>query len=191
MHTGLPNPGLRRCIKKYAHRWVNSNLPIIAHLMADGPEETGRMVQSLEEIENIAAVELGFAPQTDEAVILATIARCWGELALIVSIPAEQILSLGVKAIDLGAAAVSLGTPRGMLMLENGQQVTGRLSGEGLFPAALLAVRDAVQAGITVIGSGGVTSQEYADAMLAVGAKAVQFDASLWKGNLSLSAPTA
>ena len=190
LHTGLPNPGLPAAIKKYARRWADSRLPIIVHLMADRPEESMRMVQSLEGLENIAAVELGFAPLLTDDIILLTIEMSLGELPLIVSLPAEQVLSLGPRVIQEGAAAISLAAPRGMLTLTpdpspggRGETVTGRLNGPALFPQALLTVRDAVGANLPVIGAGGVGSKENADAMLSVGALAVQVDASLWKGD--------
>ncbi|MBN1452681.1 MAG: hypothetical protein JW963_16820 [Anaerolineales bacterium] len=182
LHTGLPNPGLPAVIKKYARRWADSRLPVIVHLMADRPDETSRMVGSLEGQENIAAVELGFAPLLAEDIILLTIEMCLGELPLIVSLPFEQVLSLGPQVIQEGAAAISLAVPRGMLTADDGQLTTGRLSGPALFPQALLTVRDAAQANIPVIGAGGVGSKENADAMLSVGALAVQVDESLWKG---------
>jgi dihydroorotate dehydrogenase len=194
LHTGLPNPGLPAAIKKYARRWANSRLPIIVNLMADRPEETSRMVQSLEGLENIAAVELGFAPLLADDIILLTIEMSLGELPLIVSLPVEQVLSLGPRVIQEGAAAISLAAPRGMLPVEAGSplpegeglgvraEITGRLNGPALFPQALLTVRDAVGANLPVIGGGGVGTKENADAMLSVGALAVQIDASLWKG---------
>ncbi len=206
LHTGLPNPGLSAAIKKYARRWADSRLPVIAHLMADRPDESMRMVQSLEGLENIAAVELGFAPLLADDIILLTIEMCLGELPLIVSLPFEQVLSLGPRVIQEGAAAISLAAPRGMVNYppasphfrsisenasrtiesENGgnkRGVTGRLSGPALFPQALLTVRDAARANIPVIGAGGVSSKANADAMLSVGALAAQVDASLWRGD--------
>ena len=188
-HTGLPNPGLTAAIKKYARRWADSRLPVIVHLMADRPDESMRMVQSLEGRENIAAVELGFAPQLADDIILLTVEMCLGELPLVVNLPVEQVLSLGPRAVQEGAVAVSLAAPRGMLTLTpnhsptwRGESMTGRLSGPALFPQALLTVRDAVRVGMPVIGAGGVGSKENADAMLSAGALAVQVDTSLWKG---------
>ncbi len=203
LHTGLPNPGLPAAIKKYARRWADSRLPIIVNLMADRPDETSRMVQSLEGLENIAAVELGFAPLLAEDIILLTIEMSLGELPLIVSLPVEQVLSLGPRVIQEGAEAISLAAPRGMLPVTlrqaqgddarslsssrgEGKTVIGRLNGPALFPQALLTVRDAVGANLPVIGAGGVGSKENADAMLSVGALAVQVDASLWRGDLTL-----
>ena len=183
LHTGLPNPGLHAAVKEYARRWADSRLPIIVHLMADRPDESMRMVQSLEGQENVVAVELGFAPQLADDILLLTIEMCLGELPLIVSLPIEQILSLGPRVIQEGAAAVSLAAPRGMMTTDEGNFTTGRLSGPALFPQSLLTVRDVVQANIPVIGAVGVASRENANAMLSVGALAVQVDASLWKGD--------
>jgi len=191
LHTGLPNPGLPAAIKKYARHWADARLPVIVHLMADRPEETRRMAQSLEELENIAALELGFAPGLSGDLILLTIEMCLGELPVIACLPVEQVPPLGPRAVQAGAAAISLAAPRGMIPLENGEQVTGRLSGAGLFPQALLAVRDAVCANLTVIGAGGVQSKENAEAMLLAGATAVQVDESLWKGTFSASVRAA
>ena len=185
LHTGLPNPGLQAAVKKYARRWADSRLPVIVHLMADRPDETMRMVESLEGLENIAAVELGFAPLLADDIILLTVEMSLGELPLIISLPVEQALSLGPRVIQEGAAAISLAAPRGMLTADNGQLTTGRLNGPSLFAQALLTVRDAVGANLAVIGAGGVGSIENADAMLSVGALAVQVDASLWKGNIN------
>ena len=189
LHTGLPNPGLSSAIKRYARRWADSRLPIIVHLMADRPEETRRMIETLEGLENVIGTELGFAPQLSDEIILLAVEMSLGELPLIVNLPPEQILSLGPRVIAEGAAAVSVGMSRGMILFENGEQVTGRLNGAWMFPQSMLIVRDATRLGIPVIGAGGVQSKQNADAMLSVGALAVQVDASLWKGDVSAWVP--
>src|SRR5687768_7722831 len=114
LHTGLPNPGFPAVLKKCAPRWADSKLPVIVHLMADRPEETGRMVQQLEEVENIAAVELGFAPGLAGDIILIALEMSLGELPLIVCLPWEQVLTVGPHAMQAGAAAISLAAPRGI-----------------------------------------------------------------------------
>jgi len=189
LHTGLPNPGLSAGIKKYANKWKKSDLPIIIHLMADRPEETRNMVRKLEEVEGVMAVEFGFAPLLADDIILLTLEMCLGELPLIFSLPSEQILSLGPRLIQDGAHAISISAPRGALSADNGTIVTGRLFGPSLFPKSLDIVRSASKLGIPIIGSGGVWSNEYADAMLSVGALAVQADAALWNPALIFSTP--
>ena len=197
LHTGLPNPGLNAGLKKYSAKRSRSDLPIIVHLMADRPEETQRMVRTLEMQENVMAVELGFAPLLADDIILLTLEMCLGELPLIFSLPVEQVLRLGPRLIQAGAQVISIAAPRGTLNpplpgeagLGVRAVITGRLYGPSLFPQILEAVHSAVKIGIPLIGSGGVYSKENADAMLAVGALAVQVDAALWNPASTFSVP--
>jgi dihydroorotate dehydrogenase (NAD+) catalytic subunit len=189
-HSGLPNPGFNAGLKKYSAKWSRSDLPIIVHLMADRPEETQKMVRSLETQENVMAVELGFAPLLANDIILLTLEMCLGELPLIFSLPVEQVLSLGPRLIQEGAQAISISTPRGALPLTpapspygRGELITGRLYGPSLFPRTLEIVYSAAKLGLPVIGAGGVWSKENASAMLSAGVLAVQVDAALWGFN--------
>lgn len=178
LHTGLPNPGFNAGLKKYSAKWSRSDLPIIIHLMADRPEETQRMVRMLETQENVMAVELGFAPLLANDIILLTLEMCLGEIPLIFSLPIEQILTLGPRLMQEGAQAISIAAPRGALKTD--QLITGRLYGPSLFPQTLETVYSAARIGLPIIGAGGVWTKENADAMLSVGALAVQVDAVLW-----------
>ncbi len=189
LHTGLPNPGLSAGIRKYASKWNKSDLPVIVHLMADRPEETQNMVRMLEEIENVMAVELGFAPLLANDIILLTLEMCLGELPLIFSLPVEQVLSLGPRLMQESAQAISIAAPRGALTTDH--LITGRLFGPSLFPQALDTIHSANKLGLPVIGSGGVWTKENADTMLSAGALAVQVDAALWNPASTFSAPTA
>ena len=205
LHSGLPNPGFHGVIKKYAAKWTRSDLPIIVHLMADRPEQTQNMVRMLESQENVMAVELGFAPLLADDIILLTLEMCVGEVPLIFSLPVEQVLSLGPRLVQDGAQAISISAPRGALIpplpassplplrsARGGEEpgaraiVTGRLFGPALFPQTLETVHSAAKLGIPIIGAGGVWSKENADAMLSVGALAVQVDAALWNPAFSL-----
>jgi dihydroorotate dehydrogenase len=182
LHTGLPNPGLSAVIKKHGTRWNRADLPIIVHLMADRPEETMRMAQMLEGIENVMAVELGFAPLLSDDIFLLNLEVCVGEIPLIFSLPAEQVLSLGPRLIEGGAAAISMTSPRGALIATRGENklITGRLYGQSLFPRSLELVHLAARIGIPIIGAGGVWTERDAADMLSAGAMAVETDASLW-----------
>src|SRR5215216_859895 len=119
LHTGLPNPGFNAGLKKFAAKWARADLPIIVHLMADRPEETQRMVRTLETQENVMASELGFAPLLANDIILLTLEMCVGEIPLIFSLPIEQVLSLGPRLIQEGAQAISISAPRGTLPADN------------------------------------------------------------------------
>lgn len=191
LHTGLPNPGMSTGLKKYSAKWSRADLPIIVHLMADRPEETQRMVRMLESQENVMAAELGFAPLLADDIFLLTLEMCVGELPLIFSLPVEQVLSLGPRLVQAGAQAISISAPRGALVTENSSLITGRLYGPSLFPQTLETVSNAAKLGLPIISSGGVWSKENADALLSVGALAVQVDAVLWNPNFTFAAPTA
>lgn len=180
LHTGLPNPGLTAVIKKHSARWNRADLPVIVHLMADRPEETMHMVRMLEGIENVMAVELGFAPLLADDIILLSLEMCLGEVPLIFSLPVEQVLSLGPKLIESGASAVSIACPRGALMSDKNKLTTGRVYGPSIFPQALNTVRSAAMSGIPIIGAGGVWTEKDTADMLSAGAMAVETDASLW-----------
>jgi len=180
LHSGLPNPGLPAVIKKHGARWNHADLPIIVHLMADRPEETMHMVQMLESIENVMAVELGFAPLLADDIILLNLEMCVGEMPLIFSLPPEQVLSLGPGLIQAGAAAISISSPRGILADNHNELISGRLYGQSLFPRALDIVHSAGRIGLPIIGAGGVWTEKNAADMLSAGAMAVEMDASLW-----------
>ncbi|MEI7849107.1 MAG: hypothetical protein WCK35_25130 [Chloroflexota bacterium] len=188
LHAGLPNPGFSAVLKKYARRWASTRMPVIVHVMADGPEETARMVRMLEGLENIGAVELGFSVLQAADGILATLELAQGELPLIANLALNQVLSLGPQAVQHGAAALSFAAPRGTLPGqvpldpdEAWSMISGRLYGPGLYPQSLSLLRSAVRLGLPVIGGVGVYTQDQADAMLASGALAVQLDVMLWK----------
>lgn len=180
LHTGLPNPGFSAVLKKHRAQWERAETPVIVHLMAENPGETREMTLALETLENVMAAELGFAPQTSDEEILQTLEACRGEIPLIFSLPEEKILSLGAKLIQRGAEALGMSAPRGSLTVE-GNLVSGRLYGRALFPRALEIVRAAARAGLPLIASGGVWSEQDAADMLSAGALAVQLDAVLWK----------
>lgn len=197
LHTGLPNPGLGAGLKKYSAQWSRADLPVIVHLIADRPEETQRMVRMLEEIENVMAVELGFAPLLADDILLLTLEMCLGELPLIFSLYAQQILGLGPRLMQDGADAISIASPRGALALTpnpspegRGELVTGRLFGPALFPQTLNVVESAAKLGLPIISAGGVWKKENAEAMLSAGALAVQVDAALWNPASTFLAPT-
>lgn len=180
LHTGLPNPGFSNVIKKYSAKWNRAALPIIVNLMADRPEETQQMVRQLENIENVMAVQLGFAPLLSDDIILLNLEMCLGELPLIFALPHEQILSLGPRLIQEGASAISISSPRGAVVHENKKLITGRMYGRSLFPRSLDIVRSAGMIGLPIIGAGGVWTDADAQSMLEVGAMAVETDTKFW-----------
>jgi dihydroorotate dehydrogenase len=182
LHTGLPNPGLRSVIHHSAARWRESPLPVIVHLLAVSPDELASMAVSLEDLENIAGIEIGFEAHVSAEDALKCIQAALGELPVIACLPPEHAGSLAQALAGSGVSAFSLAPARGSLPDPGGKLVSGRLYGPALLPQALAAVQAAAGCGIPVIGAGGVTTLKDTAAMQAAGAVAVQLDAVLWRG---------
>ena len=155
---------------------------MIVHLLAGRLEETQQMVRMLEGLEGVIGIELGLPVEVDADAVQAQVRAASGELPVVARLPFEQAILLSGAPRAAGAAAVSLAPPRGTLSSPDGHLVHGRLYGPALFPQALQAVRRLAQEDTPVVGSGGVYDQRQVDAMLAVGALAVQMDTALWRG---------
>ena len=177
LHTGLPNPGLRRVLRQFAGQWARASLPIIVHLIADSPENVNHMIRQLEEVEGVAGIELGIPPDANADQISELTQAGMGELPLLVRLPPNGVLP------DPLPGAVSIGPPRGALPGSMpGMFVEGRLYGPALFPQILRAVRGLKELGVPIIAGGGVYHPTQAEALLSAGALAVQLDLRLWRG---------
>jgi dihydroorotate dehydrogenase (NAD+) catalytic subunit len=195
LHSGHPNPGLKTAMRRFAPRWARSPLPVIVHLLATEPDELAEMAQRLERLDGLIGVEVGLPPgATLETALAFSRAAAAGELGVLLRLPLELARELGGTAgeglssrlAEAGAAAVSLGPPRGALPGPAGRLVHGRLYGPGLFPQVLAAVQGLAGTGLSLIGGGGIYSQGEVEAVLAAGAFAVQLDVVLWRGGLVL-----
>ncbi len=180
LHTGHPNMGLSGAIQQYRRRWSQAPLPIVIHLLAESEKAVTFAIERLEELEGVLAVELGMPPDVDEAMTRSLTQAAIGELPILVRLTLDQASMLARPAIDAGAAALSLGPPRGALLGPAGQIVHGRLYGPAVYPRALAVVHEISKMGLPVIGAGGVYSSEDAQNMLDGGAIAVQLDSALW-----------
>jgi dihydroorotate dehydrogenase (NAD+) catalytic subunit len=125
---------------------------------------------------------VGLPPDVDATAAAAFARAACGELPVIVRLPFEHSLELACAVAKVDIAAVSLAPSRGAAPNPPGDLVHGRLYGPALFPQSLAAVHAIAQAGIPVIGAGGVSFQEQVNAMLSAGALAVQVDSVLWRG---------
>ena len=183
LHTGLPNPGLSRVLKRYADRWAQSSLPVWPHLIGANPHEIHQMVRRLESVEGVMAIELGIPPGAAGSEALEFVAAGFGELPLVVHLPLTAAGEGWLKELPrAGASAISLGGPRGTLPNDSGRPVTGRLVGPSLFPLVMAAVHSARQVGLPVIAGAGIYRRADADSLRDAGAWAVQLDTVLWRG---------
>jgi dihydroorotate dehydrogenase len=188
LHTGYPNAGLKATLRRHAAQWAGSRLPVIVHLLPGKVEETREMVNALERVEGLfaglLAVEVGLPPEVDAAAAKAFASAACGELPVIVRLPFERAPELARAVAQAEIAAVSLAPARGAALNPSGEVMHGRLYGPALFSQALARVHAIAQAGIPVIGAGGVYTLTHVDAMRSAGAFAVQVDAVLWGGGL-------
>jgi dihydroorotate dehydrogenase (NAD+) catalytic subunit len=182
LHTGYPNPGLSQILRRYARRWSSSPLPVIVHLLARSVEEVAKMARRLENVEGVSGLEVGMVSGASSDMVVACTQAASGELPVIMQLPMERFIDLASAAIQAGAVAVSLAPPRGIYPAQDSESVQGRLYGPAILPMALRVVHELTQLGIPTIGAGGIYTQEHKNAMLAVGALAVQLDAVLWRG---------
>ena len=183
LHSGLPNPGLKGVLRKYAERWARSSLPVWVHLLADGPDEIHRMALVLEEVEGVAALEVSFPPGAAPEQALAMLEAAVGELAVIACLPLTSAGEAWLKQLPrLGVRGLCLTAPRGALPGPGGAITAGRLVGAGLYPQALAALLSLRQLSLPVVVGSGVFSAAAGRALIAAGAAAVQLDTALWLG---------
>jgi dihydroorotate dehydrogenase (NAD+) catalytic subunit len=182
LHSGHPNPGLKAVIRRHAARWRRLKIPVIVHLLAQGEDEIAVMVQMLESLGGVSAVELGLPPEADKQLVSRLVRSAVGELPVLARLPLERLLELAEAAHRAGAAAISLGPPRGALPSSDGSLLSGRLYGPALLPQALAAVQALTRDRIPVVGACGLYQPAHVDAMLTAGALAVQLDSVLWRG---------
>jgi dihydroorotate dehydrogenase (NAD+) catalytic subunit len=182
LHSGLPNPGLRAVLEKYAPIWARAALPVWVHLIPATPFEAAQMVQAFEGLENVTALEIGLEYDKDPAGALEILSAAAGELPLVACVPLTAPVWWLKQLPAAGAAALTLSAPRGMLPDPAGSLVAGRLLGPALLPLMLAAVTNARRLGLDVIAGAGVWTRGGAAALLGAGALAVQVDGILWRG---------
>ncbi|HRN51647.1 MAG TPA: hypothetical protein PLC52_10645 [Anaerolineales bacterium] len=181
LHTGLPNPGLRRCIQDYGMAWAHAEMPIILNLLIDSPADLRKVVPNIEALDNLAALELNIPADASPQLAADLCAAALGKLPVLAQLTLPRAEELAGACLRAGASAVSLGAPRGSLLGPDGKVVNGRLYGPAIYPQALAATQALTRAGVPVIAAGGIESEAQAAACLAAGAMAVQWDVALWK----------
>jgi dihydroorotate dehydrogenase len=181
-HSGYPNPGFWKVLEQFGPRWAQAPLPVIVHLLASQPEELQRCVLELETAENILAIEIGFPEAIGKQEAVQVISAALGELPLIARLPLTRSVDLAPALIEAGVVAVSLAPPRGTLPMGD-DVISGRLYGPALYPLALQVVGELNQAGVAVIGAGGIYHRQQVEGMHRAGAWAVQVDLALWRGD--------
>lgn len=180
LHTGLPNPGISRTVKRFSRAWAGATLPIILHLLAERPGTLAEMVRKVEGLENVRAVELGLPPDLHPQVLPGFLEAASGELPVIVCLTPDQIPLLLDPLLSLQPSALHLVQPRGSLPGSGAEIVTGRLYGPANFAIMLQAAQVLADAGLPLIADGGVNEPWQSQALLEVGVTAVGLGSVLW-----------
>ncbi len=178
LHTGLPNPGWKAVRRAYASHWEQTGSPVWVHLISQDPDELRGLVRECEEMEGVAAIELGLPPAcpVDWARQLLTAARGEKPLAAHISLGEDSRLFSSLPGF---VSAVTLGTPRGTLATSTGKLVHGRLHGPGLFPQMFEGLLNLRGLDVPLV-LGGVCNRDDANAALKHGAAAIQIDHFCW-----------
>lgn len=198
VHTGWPNPGLRKVVREHREIWAYLPVPVIVHVLATEPADVARAVGYLSGLPNVGGVELGFSTgiSAGRALTFVDAASGSGELPVIAKVPFERLDSLVPRlARHEGVDAVTLmAPPRAVLPVADAtpdgpaRYIRGRLYGRTLFPLLLNALaRWASRLGKSVIACGGIASPEDALGCITLGAAAIQIDALLWRDPSILS----
>lgn len=185
LHTGYPNPGLKKVIDQFAYAWERSPLPVVVAILLQQFHQLPEFFKRLEGLPGIAGVEVSLPVEAQAGDLKAILEMSIGELAVILRLPLDRALELlppgdGERLLEIGLAAISLGPPRGVLPDSACKLVSGRLYGPALFPQTLATVRKLVKQGLPVIAGPGVYSASQAGLLLKNGVLAVELDAALW-----------
>lgn len=185
MHTGLPNPGLNKALRRYRNLWKLLPVPVVLHLVATTEDHIRKSAARLDEEDAIAAIELGLNDDISweeaEAFISAAVSRT--DKPVLARLPPSDAYEIAEAADGAGAGAlVVTGPPRGTARDPfSGQLVTGRIYGPLVKPVVLHMVgRIARRVEAPVIGAGGIHTAQDARDFLDAGAVAVQVDSVTW-----------
>ena len=185
-HTGLPNPGLAHVISQYRRAWANMPIPVILHLVALSVSHIKRALDLIDEVDEIAAVELGLRDDISQPEAVALVeAASRMEKPLLARLPFYECSQLALPIADAGVDALVLtAAPRGTARDNHtGRLVSGRVYGPLVKPIILRLVgrlRREIPAEIPVIAAGGIHSPQDARDYIDAGAIAVQVDTATW-----------
>ncbi len=182
IHSGLPNPGIKGALKTYRKTWEGFSKPIILHLICDHAGEMAGIVERLEDEEDvIQGLEVGFeTPSTDHVVSILSEAS-QSQLPLLTRFPLGTGLNVLSAAVEAGVNALVVGPPRGSVEIDDGERISGRLYGPGLFPHALQQIDTLSRIfELPVILGCGLYTGKNLRAAIDAGAVAVQLDTVLW-----------
>lgn len=181
LHTGHPNPGIRKVIQKYQLVWRNSKLPICVNLLSDDPKTIENNIRLLEGIDNIVAIELNIDIKLTRPEIIDLVQTAQGEIPIILSIPYEIVFQDWIENIlECELMGISVQAPRGTLF-KNNQMVHGRLYGRSVFPMVVKAVTHLSGFGTPVFAGAGIYNSAQINDLFLAGARNFQAHELVWR----------
>jgi hypothetical protein len=182
LHSGLPNAGWKSIRRMYSKHWEQSPSPVWVHVISADLQDLKGIVRDCEELDGVAAIELGLPPACPRDWMLQLAQAARGEIPLVMHISLGEDFGL-LRSLPENVSAVTIGSPRGSMRASNGKLIHGRLHGPGLFPQMLDALL-ALQPLDRPIILGGICNMADGNTALKCGAAAVQFDYLCWNGGL-------
>jgi dihydroorotate dehydrogenase len=191
LNTGEQNPGVKKVIQQYQKSWAALDIPLIAHLPVDEPDDLLRTARALANLVTsqgqnvVAAIELGLPQQTRAKDVERWVSavQAGSSLPLLVKVPLGAPPEIAEAAADAYADALVIGSPPlGTAQAASDETlVTGHLYGPALHS---LALRDLqvikTWLDLPCIAAGGIHSLADAQAFIKAGAVAVQLDSLLF-----------
>jgi dihydroorotate dehydrogenase (NAD+) catalytic subunit len=206
IHTGWPNPGIRRVIRGHGNLWSRYPIPVIVHVLATNSTDVGRVAERLSSVEGVAGLELGFASDVllDDVPVLVDAAKFEGSFPLIAKVPFDRVRDMIPVLVDTGVDALTLTAPPRAVLPRYREDdsvrnvglsedilpadpfpiryLRGRLYGPARFPHLLdiLATWSSVLS-VPLVACGGISNAREALACLSLGADAVQIETCVWR----------
>ena len=186
IHTGLPNPGLAKAVRKYRNQWLALPVPVIVHLVATDEDEVRKGAARLDEEDSVNAIELGLNDDIDwhEAEELVKAAVSKTEKPVLVRVGLQDAYEIARPVADAGAGAIVISAPpRGKARdPKTGRLVNGRIYGPIVKPMVLHVIEQLIErmGDVPIIGAGGIHTTQDARDYIEVGARAVQVDSVTW-----------
>ena len=180
-NTPPRNLGVRKIISRYKRFWRRADIPIIAHLPADDPDDLTRTAGALAGLDLIAGLELGLPlgikTHQLEGQIKAIQRR--SELPLLVKLPLTECHHLAPAALEAGAdGLVIAANPAAAGYTADGDYLNGLYFGPGLIAGLIphLVQLQQRHPEAVLIAGGGIHTVSDARACLQAGATAIQLD---------------
>lgn len=184
VHNGHPNPGLKKAVQLYRKAWENSSLPICVNLLSDDVDSIEKIVRSVENIDNIVAIELGIDNTVNKEEVEKTLHAAMGEIPIILSLPFEHVYQDWLEKILIPEiVAISVQAPKDILQ-SGGNYIHGRLYGNSMFQLTLNAVRHLSSLDKPIFAGVGVLHTQQISILLEMGVSNFQAHELIWRNNI-------